>query len=467
MLAGCASDAKGTRGAAAQAQRTASERRRARRKVNQRFLSAMADMGIPAEKAELALSETGNVGVEVRGVGVGVYAARCPLGRVLRTRRAGAPEPCAAGARRGRGAPQPGRPPEGTRATVPAPRASAVRRTREGLPHGRQHWPDRGAGCGSRDRHSYVDTCACTYGRAQRERARPRQVATEWLFSVPEHVLERHLAPDPNTPTGEADGGDARVLLPRRVPLQVLHLAQAARRSGSVRVLSAGSAARMQSCRPWQSARGTMRRPARCAETLLQGLSPACLHPRAIGQRHSFRTADTRLQRACARAAGGAVGGGGGPPHGGRDRRRRVRVGQQRVRPAGHAHLPRPRHARQGPPPAAQAVAQQRAVCLAYPAPYPARPGCTLPCPPGRSAPRRAAPVPPARSARAGRRAAPLTPGRAPAAGARPRGRGRCAGGLRRGPHAVPVQVPPRALTASHVGPMAGLIIRSAGVARV
>ena len=39
---------------------------------------------------------------------------------------------------------------------------------------------------------------------------------------MPEHVLERHLAPDPNTPTGEADGGEgARVLLPRRVPLQV------------------------------------------------------------------------------------------------------------------------------------------------------------------------------------------------------------------------------------------------------
>ena len=49
------------------------------------------------------------------------------------------------------------------------------------------------------------------------------QVATEWLFSVPEHVLERHLAPDPNTPTGEADGGEAaRVLLPRRVPLQAV-----------------------------------------------------------------------------------------------------------------------------------------------------------------------------------------------------------------------------------------------------
>lgn len=52
-----------------QAQRTASERRRNKRKVNQRFLTAMLDMGIPADKAELALSETGNVGVEVRSYG--------------------------------------------------------------------------------------------------------------------------------------------------------------------------------------------------------------------------------------------------------------------------------------------------------------------------------------------------------------------------------------------------------------
>ena len=52
----------------AQAQRTTSERQRARRIVNQRFLSAMLEMGIPLEKAELALSETGNVGVEVRGI---------------------------------------------------------------------------------------------------------------------------------------------------------------------------------------------------------------------------------------------------------------------------------------------------------------------------------------------------------------------------------------------------------------
>lgn len=51
-----------------QVQRTTSERQRARRIVNQRFLTAMLEMGIPLEKAELALSETGNVGVEVRGV---------------------------------------------------------------------------------------------------------------------------------------------------------------------------------------------------------------------------------------------------------------------------------------------------------------------------------------------------------------------------------------------------------------
>ena len=42
-----------------------SERRRAKRKVNQRFLTAMVDMGILMERAELALCETGNVGIEV------------------------------------------------------------------------------------------------------------------------------------------------------------------------------------------------------------------------------------------------------------------------------------------------------------------------------------------------------------------------------------------------------------------
>ena len=47
-----------------QSQRSGSARRRQRRSVNQRFLLAMTDMGIPADKAELALYETGNVGVE-------------------------------------------------------------------------------------------------------------------------------------------------------------------------------------------------------------------------------------------------------------------------------------------------------------------------------------------------------------------------------------------------------------------
>jgi hypothetical protein len=51
-------------------------------------------------------------------------------------------------------------------------------------------------------------------------------VATEWLFSVPEHVLEKHLAAEPGTPTAHAPGDgpdtpeDQRVTLPRRVPLQ-------------------------------------------------------------------------------------------------------------------------------------------------------------------------------------------------------------------------------------------------------
>ena len=33
--------------------------------MNQRFLTAMVEMGIAVEKAEVALSETGNVGIEV------------------------------------------------------------------------------------------------------------------------------------------------------------------------------------------------------------------------------------------------------------------------------------------------------------------------------------------------------------------------------------------------------------------
>lgn len=95
-----------------QASRTASERKRVNRRVNQRFLTAMAEMGIPSDQAELALHETGNVGVEV---------------------------------------------------------------------------------------------------------------ATEWLFSVPQDVLETHLAGEPGTP--QEDMGtmheDDRVLVPKRVPLQV------------------------------------------------------------------------------------------------------------------------------------------------------------------------------------------------------------------------------------------------------
>lgn len=48
------------------------------------------------------------------------------------------------------------------------------------------------------------------------------QVATEWLFSVPDHILEKHLGSDPNTPTGEVDlGEENRILAPRRVTLQV------------------------------------------------------------------------------------------------------------------------------------------------------------------------------------------------------------------------------------------------------
>lgn len=47
-----------------QARRSASEKQRRRRMVNQRFLTAMAEMGIPGDRAELALAETGNVGVE-------------------------------------------------------------------------------------------------------------------------------------------------------------------------------------------------------------------------------------------------------------------------------------------------------------------------------------------------------------------------------------------------------------------
>ena len=48
------------------------------------------------------------------------------------------------------------------------------------------------------------------------------QVATEWLFSVPDHILHKHLASDPNTPVAEVSTPeDHRVCAPRRVALQV------------------------------------------------------------------------------------------------------------------------------------------------------------------------------------------------------------------------------------------------------
>jgi ubiquitin-protein ligase E3 A len=50
---------------AAARDRSASERRAVRRRVNARFVAALAEMGVPREQAELALEQTGNVGVEV------------------------------------------------------------------------------------------------------------------------------------------------------------------------------------------------------------------------------------------------------------------------------------------------------------------------------------------------------------------------------------------------------------------
>lgn len=51
------------------------------------------------------------------------------------------------------------------------------------------------------------------------------QVATEWLYSVPEHVLDKHLGNEPSTPTQEAEAppeDPRRCTVPKRVPLQVL-----------------------------------------------------------------------------------------------------------------------------------------------------------------------------------------------------------------------------------------------------
>jgi hypothetical protein len=60
----------------------AEARRRVRRAANQRFLGNMMDMGIPQEHAELALAETGNVGIEVtkkRGVRNLTVPLRCGM----------------------------------------------------------------------------------------------------------------------------------------------------------------------------------------------------------------------------------------------------------------------------------------------------------------------------------------------------------------------------------------------------
>ena len=51
--------------AAAAAARAPAARAARARAVNQRFLSSLRDMGVPTDRAELALAETGNVGVEV------------------------------------------------------------------------------------------------------------------------------------------------------------------------------------------------------------------------------------------------------------------------------------------------------------------------------------------------------------------------------------------------------------------
>jgi len=240
----------------------------------------------------------------------------------------------------------------------------------------------------------------------------------------------------PARPTAATRACSSRAASPCRCRTWLLPAAVAQCGSSARAALSAGSPVVRGSGAPFVVAECARHHAAPCSLCGDPAAGPVPRMPASA--RH--RAAGGRLERVCVRAAGGAVGGGGGAPHGGRDRRRRVRVGQQRVRPAGHAHFPRPRHARQGlrlaPCGRGRGLSGQPYHTLPYLFPTARRPAL-------------------------------LTPGCAPAAGAGPRGRGRRAGGLRRGSHAVPVQVPPRALTASHVGPMAGLIIRSAGVARV
>ncbi len=56
-----------------------------RRAANQRFLGAMLDMGILQDHAELALAETGNVGVEVRPWPVPSTSSRRHAGKMQAT----------------------------------------------------------------------------------------------------------------------------------------------------------------------------------------------------------------------------------------------------------------------------------------------------------------------------------------------------------------------------------------------
>lgn len=135
-------------------QRTASERKKVNRRVNQRFLSALVEMGVPSEQAELALSETGNVGVEVAAE----WLFRCVFSGVA------------------------------------------------------QHSSCMAMKCGRSkfapwEPHRHALTCNVPFA----------------LCSVPQDVLESHLAADPGTPVEElgAVHDDNRVLVPKRVALQV------------------------------------------------------------------------------------------------------------------------------------------------------------------------------------------------------------------------------------------------------
>ena len=168
-------------------QRTASERRKARRNVNQRFLTAMMEMGIPSEK----VGHRGNP-----------HPCRCtlPLPACCSLPLCMLSAACTVVA-----AGWPAFPPSlQTQLTL----SSAV------------------AGATATFCSSVLQAGHCPL---QAELALSEtgnvgvEVATEWLFSVPDHVLEKHLGSEPNTPVElqVTSQEDQRVLLPRRAPLQV------------------------------------------------------------------------------------------------------------------------------------------------------------------------------------------------------------------------------------------------------